>query len=117
MTGLPNVVGDRAPGPKTVDQWFNIGGVPAGDVGHVRQRAAQPADRARVPELRYDAAAPDQLRAARVAPRCGGTSSIVFNTTNFGLPNKDITTPPTFGTISSLASDPRTMQLAVRLTF
>ena len=41
----------------------------------------------------------------------------VFNTVNFGLPNRDISSPSTFGTISSLSSDPRTMQLAVRLTF
>jgi hypothetical protein len=41
----------------------------------------------------------------------------VFNTVNFGIPNKDISTPATFGTISSLSSDPRTMQLAIRLTF
>ena len=41
----------------------------------------------------------------------------MFNTVNFGLPNKDVSTAATFGTISSLASDPRTMQLAIRLTF
>jgi hypothetical protein len=41
----------------------------------------------------------------------------VFNTVNFGLPNKDISSPATFGTISSLSSDPRIMQIAVRLTF
>jgi hypothetical protein len=41
----------------------------------------------------------------------------VFNTVNFGIPNKDIATPATFGTITGLASDPRTMQLAIRLAF
>jgi hypothetical protein len=41
----------------------------------------------------------------------------VFNTVNFGIPNKDISTASTFGTISSLASDPRTMQLALRFAF
>ena len=41
----------------------------------------------------------------------------VFNTVNFGIPNKDIATASTFGTITGLASDPRTMQLAIRLAF
>ena len=41
----------------------------------------------------------------------------MFNTVNFGIPNKDIATASTFGTITGLASDPRTMQLAIRLTF
>ena len=41
----------------------------------------------------------------------------VFNTVNFGIPNKDIATPSTFGTITGLASDPRTMQLAIRFAF
>jgi hypothetical protein len=41
----------------------------------------------------------------------------VFNTVNFGLPNRDLTSAATFGTISSLASDPRTMQIAARFTF
>ena len=41
----------------------------------------------------------------------------LFNTTNFGLPNRDLTSAATFGTISSLSSDPRTMQIAARFTF
>ena len=41
----------------------------------------------------------------------------VFNTVNFGIPNKDISTAATFGTISSLSSDPRTMQIAIRFAF
>ena len=41
----------------------------------------------------------------------------VFNHTNFGLPNRDLTTSATFGTISVLAGDARTMQLSARLTF
>jgi len=36
---------------------------------------------------------------------------------NFGIPNKDISTAATFGTISGLASDPRTMQIAIRFQF
>ena len=41
----------------------------------------------------------------------------VFNTVNFGLPNRNISDAATFGTISSLSSDPRIMQVAVRFTF
>ena len=41
----------------------------------------------------------------------------LFNTTNFGLPNRNVSDAGTFGTITSLAGDPRITQLAVRLTF
>jgi len=41
----------------------------------------------------------------------------LFNTVNLGLPNKDIATPATFGTVSGLSGDPRIMQIAVRFTF
>ncbi|MCU1383106.1 MAG: Cna domain protein, partial [Acidobacteria bacterium] len=60
-------------------------------------------------------------RALKFGPRLAATLRLdifnVFNTVNFGLPNKDVSTPATFGTISGLASDPRTMQLALRLAF
>jgi len=36
---------------------------------------------------------------------------------NFGLPNRDLTSPTTLGTITSLGGDARMMQLSVRLTF
>jgi hypothetical protein len=41
----------------------------------------------------------------------------LFNKTNFGLPNKDISSRATFGTITSLSGDPRTMQLSLRFLF
>ena len=41
----------------------------------------------------------------------------VFDTVNFGLPNRNISDAATFGTISSLSSDPRIMQIAARFTF
>jgi hypothetical protein len=41
----------------------------------------------------------------------------LFNTVNFGLPNRDLASPATLGTITSLSSDPRTMQIAARFTF
>jgi hypothetical protein len=40
----------------------------------------------------------------------------LFNRANFGNPNSDIT-GSTAGTISTLAGDPRVMQLAFRLHF
>jgi hypothetical protein len=60
-------------------------------------------------------------RALKFGPRLAATLRLdmfnVFNTVNFGIPNKDIATPATFGTITGLASDPRTMQLAIRFAF
>jgi hypothetical protein len=41
----------------------------------------------------------------------------VFNHTNFGLPNRNLSDAATVGTISSLAGDPRIMQLSLRLQF
>jgi hypothetical protein len=40
----------------------------------------------------------------------------VFNRTNFGLPNRNLS-DATVGTITSLGGDPRLMQLSLRLTF
>ena len=60
-------------------------------------------------------------RALKFGPRLAATLRLdifnVFNTVNFGIPNKDIATASTFGTITGLASDPRTMQIAARFTF
>ena len=41
----------------------------------------------------------------------------LFNTTNFGLPNRNISDAATFGTVATLAGDPRIMQLSARITF
>ena len=41
----------------------------------------------------------------------------LFNRTNFGLPNRNISSAADFGTITSLSGDARIMQLAVRFTF
>jgi hypothetical protein len=41
----------------------------------------------------------------------------LFNTTNFGLPNRNLSDATTLGTITSLAGDARIMQLAVRFGF
>jgi hypothetical protein len=41
----------------------------------------------------------------------------LFNSTNLGLPNRNIASPATFGTITSLAGDARIMQLSARFAF
>ena len=61
MTGLPDLTGDPH-GPETVDQWFNTAAFHAGDVGRVRQRAAQPSARPGLPELRPDDPAHHQVQ-------------------------------------------------------
>jgi hypothetical protein len=115
MTGLPNAVGD-ASGPQTVDEWFNkaaFQAVPSGVFGNeLRNRLTGPGFQ------NFDLT---MQRQVRISPRMAVTLRWdifnVFNTVNFGLPNRDVSSTATFGTISSLASDPRTMQIAARFTF
>ena len=115
MTGLPNLVGDPD-GPKTVDQWFNTAAfapVASGIFGYeLRNRLRGPGFQTFDMSLQ---------RALRFNDHYAATLRWdvfnVFNTTNFGLPNRNISDAATFGTISSLSGDARIMQLAVRLTF
>jgi hypothetical protein len=115
MTGLPNVVGDPS-GPRTVDEWFNTAAfqpVSSGTFGNEqRNRLTGPGFQNLDLTLQ---------RQVRLNPRLGVTLRWdifnVFNTVNFGLPNRDVSSQATLGTISSLASDPRTMQIAARFTF
>jgi hypothetical protein len=115
MTGLPNLIGD-ASGPKTVDQWFNTAAFQA-----VTSGAFGNEERNRLTGPGFQNVDLTVQRQIHLSPRLSATLRWdifnVFNTVNFGLPNKDISTAATFGTISSLASDPRTMQIAVRLAF
>jgi hypothetical protein len=115
MTGLPNQVGDPS-GPQTVNQWFNTAAfqaVPSGVFGNeVRNQLTGPGFQ------NLDLTVQRQIRLNRgMAATLRWDIFNVFNTVNFGLPNRDITSASTFGTITSLASDPRTMQIAVRFTF
>ncbi len=115
MTGLPNLVGDPN-GPETVDLWFNTTAfqtVPSGTFGNELR------NRLRGPQFQnFDLTV---QRALRIGPRVAATLRWdifnLFNTANLGLPNRNITDAATFGTISSLSSDPRIMQIAVRFTF
>src|SRR5262249_5730438 len=114
MTGLPNVTGSTD-GPKTVDQWFNTGAfqlVPSGTFGNEqRTRLYDPGFQ------NLDLTVQRQIRMGRTGVTLRWDIFNVFDTVNFGLPNRDAATVATFGTISSLASDPRTMQIAARFTF
>jgi hypothetical protein len=115
MTGLPSVVGDTD-GPETVDQWFSTSAfqaVPSGTFGDEQR------NRLRGPSYQtFD------MTLQRIIKFSGGVSATLrwdvfnlFNTTTFGLPNRNLSDGGTFGTITSLAGDPRIMQLAVRLAF
>ncbi len=115
MTGLPNVSGDTD-GPKTVDEWFETTAfqpVPSGVFGNeLRNQLRGP---------RYQSFDMTLQRLIKFNERVAATVRWdvfnLFNTTNFGLPNRNVSDAGTFGTITSLAGDPRIMQLAVRLTF
>jgi len=115
MTGLPNVVGDPK-GPETVDQWFNLAAfqaVPSGTFGNeLRNRLTGPGFQ------NFDLTFQRHIRfSQRLAATLRWDIFNVFDTVNFGLPNRNISDAATFGTISSLSSDPRIMQIAARFTF
>ena len=115
MTGLPNVTGSTD-GPQTVDQWFNTGAfqaVPSGTFGNeLRNRLRGPSYKS------FDMTLQRNLKfSQRYVATLRWDVFNLFNTTNFGLPNRNISDATTFGTISSLAGDARIMQLAVRFAF
>jgi hypothetical protein len=115
MTGLPNVVGDPD-GPKTVEQWFNTAAfqaVTSGVFGNeLRNRLRGPSYKS------FDMTLQRAIRFnARYAATLRWDVFNLFNTTNFGLPNRNVSDATTFGTISSLSGDARIMQLAIRFGF
>lgn len=113
-TWLPNLTGDPQ-GQETVDSWFNVAAftrVPAGQFGNAGRNI-----------LRGPGYATFDLSLQRripFSPRFAATLRWdifnMFNRANFGNPNADIT-GSTAGTISTLAGDPRVMQLAIRFHF
>ena len=115
MTGLPKLVGDPK-GAETVDSWFNIAAfqaVTSGTFGNeLRNRLTGPGFQ------NFDMTFQRQIKVgSRASATLRWDIFNVFNTVNFGLPNRNISDAATFGTISSRSSDPRIMQLAVRLAF
>jgi hypothetical protein len=114
QTGLPNLTGDPE-GPKTVAQWFNVAAftrVPTGTFGDAGRNIL------RGPGwLTFDMTLQRRINVTRrVNTTVRWDIFNMFNRANFGLPVGDITST-TAGVISSLAGDPRVMQLSIRLGF
>jgi Carboxypeptidase regulatory-like domain/TonB dependent receptor/TonB-dependent Receptor Plug Domain len=115
MTGLPNASG-ATNFPKTVDQWFTADGfqaVTSGTFGNeLRNQYRGPS---------YNSFDMSLSRGFHVGPRVLTTLRWdvfnVFNTVNLGLPNRNLSSLSTLGTISSLAGDARIMQFSARLGF
>jgi hypothetical protein len=115
MTGLPNLVGDPK-GDETIDRWFNVAAfqaVPSGTFGNAKRNTL------RGPGWQsLDLSLTRQIATGtRVGALLRWDVFNVLNRANFGLPERDISTAATVGTITTLAGDARVMQLSVRLTF
>jgi hypothetical protein len=124
MTGLPDVVGDfggERDCNSTTDcpaaqRWFDpaaFRAVPSGTFGNEER------NRLRGPDWRsFDLSLQRRVGfGSRVAAVFRWDIFNVFNRTNFGLPNRNLSDAATVATISSLSGDPRLMQLSVRLIF
>ena len=115
QTGVPNLTGDPE-GARTVAQWFNpaaFTAVPSGTFGNAGRNIL------RGPGwITFDMSVQRRIQftdRANVTVRADIFN--VFNRANFGLPAANIAAPTTVGVISSLAGDPRVMQLSLRLGF
>ncbi|MFN2444564.1 MAG: TonB-dependent receptor domain-containing protein [Vicinamibacterales bacterium] len=112
--GLPNLVGDPE-GPQTVEEWFNKAAfqvVPSGTFGNAGRNI-----------LRGPGWVTMDLSLQRridLTERVNATLRWdifnVFDRANLGLPERNISAA-TAGVISTLAGDPRVMQLSVRVAF
>jgi len=115
MTGMPNLVGDPE-GDKTVERWFNVAAfqlVPSGTFGN------EPRNILRGPN--WKSCDLTLSKRINVNPRIGAVLRWdifnVFDTVNFGLPNRNLSDAATVGTITTLGGDARTMQLSLRVLF
>jgi hypothetical protein len=113
-TWMPNLIGDPD-GEKTVDNWFNAAAfqqVSAGTFGDAGRNILRGPG-----YVTFDLTIQRRFALSdRVAASLRWDIFNVFNRANFGNPNSNIT-GANVGTISALAGDPRTMQVAVRLQF
>ncbi len=113
-TWMPNLVGDPA-GQETVDNWFNVAAyerVPAGVFGNTERNSLRGPG-----YVTMDFSLQRRIPfGSRVAATLRWDVFNLFDRTNFGNPNSDIT-GSNAGTISTLAGDPRAMQFSVRLQF
>jgi len=114
QTGVPNLTGDPA-GPETVAQWFNpaaFTAVPSGTFGNAGRNIL------RGPGwVTFDLSIQRRFEVSRANATLRADIFNVFNRVNFGLPAANIAAPATFGVISSLAGDPRVMQISIRVGF
>ncbi|HUQ89314.1 MAG TPA: TonB-dependent receptor, partial [Vicinamibacterales bacterium] len=114
QTGLPNLTGDPT-GAKTVAQWFNPAAftlVPSGTFGNAGRNIL------RGPGwITFDTSIQRRIDInARVNTTFRLDVFNVFNRANFGLPAANVAAAGA-GVISTLAGDPRVMQLSLRLGF
>jgi hypothetical protein len=114
MTGLPNVTGDPK-GAETVEQWFNPAAftqVLSGTFGNAGRNTL------RGPGwVTFDMSVQRRVNfSSRVNATLRWDVFNMFNRANFGLPDSNIASA-TVGVISTLAGDPRVMQLSLRLGF
>ena len=113
-TGLPDLTGDPD-GAKTVEQWFNPAAytrVTSGTFGNAGRNT-----------LRGPGWLSVDMSLQRRIDLTGRFNATlrwdifnVFNRANLGLPDSNIVNA-TAGVISTLAGDPRVMQLSIRLAF
>lgn len=113
-SGLPNLTGDPA-GARTVRQWFNPAAftpVPSGTFGNAGRNIL------RGPGwMTFDMSVQRRLAFTdRINATLRADIFNVFNRANFGLPAANIASA-NVGVISTLAGDPRVMQLSLRLGF
>jgi len=114
MTGLPNLTGDPT-GAETVEQWYNPAAftqVPSGTFGNAGRNIL------RGPGwVTFDMSLQRRVNfSSRVNATLRWDIFNMFNRANFGLPDSNMVSA-TAGVISTLAGDPRVMQLSLRLGF
>ena len=114
QTGLPNLTGDPE-GPETVEQWFNTAAftqVPSGVFGNAGRNTL------RGPGwVTFDMSVQRRIDiTGRVNATLRWDVFNLFDRANLGLPERNIASANA-GVISTLAGDPRVMQLSIRLAF
>jgi hypothetical protein len=115
MTGLPDQIGDPT-GPRTIERWFDpsaFQAVPSGTFGNEERNG-----------LRGPGWQSVDLTVSKKIPVSDRVGAVlradifnVFDRVNYGLPSRNLSDAATVGTITTLAGDPRTMQLSLRVLF
>jgi hypothetical protein len=112
----PNCVGDPHPSDQSIDRWLDINGfaaAPLGTFGNCPVGVGRGPGYSNVDLVlskRFDVGSTRHLEFRVEA----------FNALNhpsFGAPNRDISVPNTFGTITNTVSSPRVIELALKFYF